>query len=139
MDWSNVFVAGGSVLACLMPVSAISDLIQFYHYQAYPFNDIDLFIYGLTVKEANEKIKQIYKQIVNTTPSSFAVRSGRTITIVSGFPRRHVQIVLRLYKSPAGIFYLFVLSVSVFVFVFICFVFICFVFPTFRYRNSDGI
>lgn len=31
------------------------------------------------------------------------MRTGRTITFVSPFPHRHVQIILRLYKSPAEV------------------------------------
>jgi hypothetical protein len=35
--------------------------------------------------------------------NAIAFRSTHAITIISEFPYRHIQIVLRLYKSPAEI------------------------------------
>jgi hypothetical protein len=31
------------------------------------------------------------------------VRTGNAVTVLAGFPHRHVQIVLRIYKSPAEV------------------------------------
>ena len=57
-DWSNVFAAGGSVLACLSPLpdSVVKQgskraIRKYYHREAYPSSDIDLFLYGLTPAE----------------------------------------------------------------------------------------
>ena len=53
MDWSNVFVAGGSVLSALTQdlgqQSATGD-------SGFRTSDIDLFLYGLSEEEANEKV-----------------------------------------------------------------------------------
>ena len=49
MNWSNVFAAGGSVLACLSNPSMEN---------SFKGSDIDLFIYGFnTDEEANEKVR----------------------------------------------------------------------------------
>ena len=103
MDWNNVFLAGGSVLACLQPTPSI-DLIEYFHRSPYKCSDLDLFIYGLNVHDANLKLIQIYDAIRRSTNGKLvAFRTLHTITIASDFPLRHIQIVLRLYKSPAEI------------------------------------
>lgn len=131
-DWSNVFMAGGGVLACLasserddsMPADAVA--------RDYDDSDIDLFIYGITSKdEATRCVKRICDQIAAATATATAkddskpllVRTARTVTIVRKlrppvaplvidnsqnaecfrYPLRHVQIILRLYRSPAEI------------------------------------
>ena len=67
LDWSNVFAAGGSVLACLQPVPASHNannpsIRNYYHKEAYKNSDIDLFIYGIHEEEANKKMTHISKQ-----------------------------------------------------------------------------
>lgn len=50
-DWSNIVVAGGSVLACLttFPRNMTNiELNEFYHSSAYNESDIDVFLYGLS-------------------------------------------------------------------------------------------
>ncbi|PRP82161.1 hypothetical protein PROFUN_10432 [Planoprotostelium fungivorum] len=103
LNWNNVLVAGGSVMACLAPAPP-GNLKSYYHSYAYRSSDIDMFIYGLSVQEANAKLLEIYSQLTNNSVSgSVAFRSKHTITIASGYPQRHIQIVLRLYKSPAEV------------------------------------
>eukprot|EP01116_Phalansterium_solitarium_P024420 TRINITY_DN8953_c1_g1_i2.p1 TRINITY_DN8953_c1_g1~~TRINITY_DN8953_c1_g1_i2.p1 ORF type:complete len:876 (-),score=253.81 TRINITY_DN8953_c1_g1_i2:67-2694(-) len=103
LNWNNVFAAGGSVLASLMPAPA-TDLSTYFHLMAYRSSDIDLFIYGLTPQEAADKIREIYHAVQRTQKGKLlAVRTSHALSIVSEFPRRHIQIVLRLYKSPAEI------------------------------------
>jgi hypothetical protein len=56
-DWSNVIAAGGSVQACLMPLpkSATTGskraMRKYFHDNAFPSSDVDIFLYGLTVEE----------------------------------------------------------------------------------------
>ncbi|KAF7978397.1 hypothetical protein HWV62_795 [Athelia sp. TMB] len=61
--WGNVIAAGGSVLACLSPLPDAVDSVQdvlskyralrrYYHTVAYPSSDIDLFLWGMTPKQA---------------------------------------------------------------------------------------
>ncbi|GMF81569.1 unnamed protein product [Aspergillus oryzae] len=100
MDWNNVVVAGSAVVTCLMPVpeqyrGSKRALRQFYHDKYAPASDVDLFLYGLTEEQAIEKIKQIEDKIKNAILyETTTIRTKNTITIVSQYPTRHVQIVL---------------------------------------------
>ena len=66
LDWNNVVAAGGSVLACLLPVPDASKtskrtLRKYFHTAAFPTSDIDLFLYGLTPEQAEAKIIAIFQ------------------------------------------------------------------------------
>src|SRR6266516_1181422 len=79
-------------------------LRQYYHEQLAPASDVDLFIYGLDEKQAIEKIKQIETKVRDSIfQETTTIRTKNAITIASAYPTRHVQIVLRLYKSVSEI------------------------------------
>ena len=105
LDWSNVVAAGSSVVNTLLPVPAEFNgtkrkLREYYHEKFCPASDVDLFLYGLTHEEAVEKIKEIEKAIRDAILTEVTVvRTKYAITIASQYPTRHVQIVLRVYKS----------------------------------------
>lgn len=103
MDWSNVFCAGGAVLACVVPQQG----------GVFRGSDIDLWIYGFKEdEEANEKVKHIHSVISrNTASRGQVVRTNRAITILGEYPYRHVQIILRYRHQTA--FLLFGRSPSV--------------------------
>lgn len=111
--WSNVMVAGGSVLACLLPLPAKVKEQQskralrkwFHEDVTWATSDVDLFLYGLnSPEEAEKKCIQIYEAIRDAVPWDVTcVRTKHAITIHSQFPYRSVQIVLRLYASPAEV------------------------------------
>ena len=66
LDWNNVVVAGGSVLACLLPVpdpnkTSKRTLRKYFHSTAFPTSDVDLFLYGLTPEQAEAKIIAIFQ------------------------------------------------------------------------------
>ncbi|KAB8346271.1 hypothetical protein FH972_023315 [Carpinus fangiana] len=109
MDWSNVVAAGSAVVTPLMPVPekfASSKRAQraWYHEHVAPASDVDLFLYGLSEDEAVEKIKQIERCVRDSVlQETTTVRTKNAITIVSHYPVRHVQIVLRIYKSVSEI------------------------------------
>ncbi|KAF1828832.1 ankyrin [Decorospora gaudefroyi] len=109
MDWSNVVVAGSAVVTSLLPVpekynSSKRALREYYHQQLAPASDVDLFLYDLTEEQAIEKIKQIEQCIKDSTLSeTTTVRTKNAITIASQYPTRHVQIVLRIYRSISEI------------------------------------
>ncbi|KAK2836870.1 hypothetical protein FQN49_006637, partial [Arthroderma sp. PD_2] len=109
LDWSNVVAAGSSVASALLTVpkehgETKRQLRHFYHQVFAPASDVDLFIYGLNEEQALEKIKQIEQRIRDSILyETTTVRTKHTITIVSQYPTRHVQIVLRLYKSVSEI------------------------------------
>lgn len=89
MDWNNMIVAGGSVLA-LKTLSEINDN---------DFNDFDIFLYGLNDRSYNKKVIEIYnsfKQICND--DIVCVRTKRTITfVIQG--QRHIQIIIKKYDD----------------------------------------
>ncbi|RYP71433.1 hypothetical protein DL771_004800 [Monosporascus sp. 5C6A] len=109
MDWSNVVAAGSSVVNTLLPVPDIyrrskRALRQYYHEKFCPASDVDLFLYGLTEDQAIEKIKDIESRVRDAILSeTTVVRTKNAITICSQYPTRHIQIVLRVYKSVSEI------------------------------------
>jgi ankyrin repeat protein len=109
LDWSNVVAAGSSVATPLMAVpeehaGSKRALRKYYHETFAPASDVDLFLYGLTEEEAIEKIKQIEAKVKDSIlQETTTIRTKHAITIVSKYPVRHVQIVLRIYKSISEI------------------------------------
>ncbi|KAG9249517.1 uncharacterized protein F5Z01DRAFT_669023 [Emericellopsis atlantica] len=109
MDWSNVVAAGSSVINTLLPVpkeytTTKRKLREYYHEKFCPASDVDLFLYGLNHEQAIEKIKQIEQSIRDALLNEVTVvRTKYAITIASQYPVRHVQIVLRVYKSISEI------------------------------------
>lgn len=58
IDWSNVVAAGGSVLACLTPLSEAQKatrrtIRKYYLSQAFSTSDIDLFLWGLNKEQVH--------------------------------------------------------------------------------------
>ncbi|KAA1479103.1 ankyrin [Dentipellis sp. KUC8613] len=108
-DWNNVVAAGGSVLACMTPVPDVAkaskrSMRKYFHEAAYPTSDIDLFLWGMTPEQAENKIRAIYDAVRDSVPWDVTcVRTKHTVSIHSQYPYRSVQIVLRLYQSPAEI------------------------------------
>jgi ankyrin repeat protein len=109
MDWSNVVVAGSAVVTSLLPVpekynASRRALREYYHQQLAPASDVDLFLYDLTEEQAVEKIKQIEQRIKDSIlTETTSIRTKNAITIASQYPTRHVQIVLRIYRSISEI------------------------------------
>lgn len=105
LDWSNVVAAGSSVVNCLLPVPEEFNinkrkLREYYHEKFCPASDVDLFLYGLTHDEAIEKMKQIEQAVRDSVLQEITVvRTKYAVTIASQYPVRHIQIVLRVYKS----------------------------------------
>ncbi|CAK7202192.1 hypothetical protein SEUCBS139899_004914 [Sporothrix eucalyptigena] len=109
IGWDNVVAAGSSVVNCLLPVpeeysKSRRSLREYYHEKFCPASDVDLFLYGLTEEQAVEKIKEIESSIRDSIlAETTTVRTKHAITICSEYPTRHVQIVLRIYKSVSEI------------------------------------
>eukprot|EP01133_Synstelium_polycarpum_P020953 gene20953-25153_t len=91
-NWNNIFVAGGAVLGCLL-----SKPIGFEK------SDIDLFMYGLDDKAATARLVTIYNFLKTLSPNVQTVRTKYAVTFLNAYPFRNVQVVLRLYKSPAEV------------------------------------
>lgn len=108
MNWDNVLIAGGAILSLLSVVPAknkISDeTVKEWYKKEGNFGDIDIFLYGLTERQATKKIFEIYESIKNVIPKDIlCVRGPRAITFVMGNPYRHIQIVLRNFKTMAEV------------------------------------
>lgn len=97
LDWNNLFAAGGAVLQNLVTDND----------RGYQGTDIDLFLYDLSDEEANNKVRHIYQVIKQNTKAVgeevTVIRTKNAITFINAYPYRHIQIVLRLYKSPAEV------------------------------------
>lgn len=95
----NVCVAGGAVLQMFQGSFSTHNLKTYQ--PPVPPGDIDVFVWGLTEKEANAKVKQIIK-----TLKTFKVRScnftGNAYTCILG-KGIVLQVVCRLYGSPSEI------------------------------------
>ncbi|KAF2226404.1 hypothetical protein BDZ85DRAFT_287453 [Elsinoe ampelina] len=99
MDWSNVVCAGSAVYT-----DSKRSMREYYHEIVAPASDVDLFLYDLTEEQAVEKIKQIEKCVKDSIlTETTTIRTKNAITIASQHPTRHVQIVLRIYKSISEI------------------------------------
>ena len=83
-NWNNVLWAGGYLVNLLL------------HY-AFNRSDLDLFIYGLSEEEANNKIEEI---LLYFGPKSIT-RTAHALTFTAKYLK--IQIILRLYKTQAEI------------------------------------
>lgn len=107
LNWDNVVAADSAVVTPLIPLperyrKSKRALRQYYHDEFAPASDVDLFLSGLTDDEAIEKIKHIEETIKNSIlHETTTVRTRHAITIASQYPTRHVQVVLRIYRSVA--------------------------------------
>ncbi|ORZ31172.1 hypothetical protein BCR44DRAFT_1276921 [Catenaria anguillulae PL171] len=94
----------GSVQACLThldPSTSYGDRRD-YFLEKHAAADIDLFLYGLDEEAAKKKMEEIYDQITDAVPFEMvAIRTTHSVSICAQFPYRHIQIILRLYASPA--------------------------------------
>ncbi|KAJ6532756.1 hypothetical protein DFH09DRAFT_133862 [Mycena vulgaris] len=77
-------------------------------------SDIDIYVYGLTPGEANEKIKHLFDTFRANLPAgapTLVVRNCTTITFYARYPLRRIQIVLKLAESPKSVLLNFDLDV----------------------------
>ena len=102
LDWNNVFMAGGIVLTTLLHIAPSSD-----DDRRIKDPDIDLYIYGLGPEDANSKVQHIYDIWCRNLPSDalrqLVVKNAKTINLLTAYPNRRVQIVLKLLPSPTDI------------------------------------
>ena len=102
LNWDHVFIAGGVVLITLLATDPTKDSSR-----KTRDSDIDVYLYGLTPLEANEKVKEIYQVWSSNLPASnrqkLVVKNAKTITFIPSYPHRRIQIVLRLVPSPISV------------------------------------
>lgn len=106
MNWDNVVAAELSVVNCLLPVpepfkQTKRTLREYYHEKFCPASDVDLFLYGLSLDQAIEKIKQIERAIKDALLNEVTVvRTKYAITIASQYPVCHIQVCDPLIHTP---------------------------------------
>lgn len=89
MDWNNMIVAGGSILGLLTKENIENK----------DFGDFDIFLYGLTEREYNSKIIEIYNNFKKVQQDFLCIRSLRAITFIFGPMKRYIQVILKSYDS----------------------------------------
>ncbi|KAI1271374.1 ankyrin repeat protein [Xylaria sp. FL0933] len=117
-DWSNIVVAGSAALLPLLSRRkdvvirgdpAVEDPLETYFQTVARASDIDIFFYGLDDEDAAIGRIIELEAIVRRNQRLFSgkglsLRSRNAITFISPkWPYRHVQIILRLYKSISEI------------------------------------
>ncbi|CAG8732779.1 17904_t:CDS:2, partial [Cetraspora pellucida] len=109
LDWNNVIVSGGSILACLLPLPAKDQnnpyKIRKHYNDTFASSDIDIHFYGIDEEAAKKKMLHIYETVCRNVPFKvICVRGKNCVNIVSQYPYRHIQIVLKIFKTPAELF-----------------------------------
>jgi hypothetical protein len=103
LDIPNVVIAGSKAL----------EIVSHYKIDA---SDIDLFIWGVSAEEANDRVKRIQQVVYNNDykdsrfQTGSGIHTGNAITFFNGYSA--VQVVLRIYKSPAEIIHGFDIQAS---------------------------
>ncbi|KAE8232746.1 hypothetical protein CF326_g2218 [Tilletia indica] len=103
LDWANIFIAGGSVLAAVTATETED------FFKRLRSSDVDIFLYGLDGHQALGKLCHITEVLRANIPAfdqTYVVeRSVGAITFAPGLGSegRKVQVVLRLSANPAAI------------------------------------
>lgn len=97
INWKNVLVVGGSVLKSLRHQK--TGPTEEHLLGRYDNSDIDIYIYGLTTKEATAKVVEIYNAVKEAWKESPVAifKTANTITLVGDVKFRPIQIILRYY------------------------------------------
>ncbi|KAJ7642543.1 hypothetical protein B0H17DRAFT_1216406 [Mycena rosella] len=72
LNWNNIVTAGSAVVTCLTLLSDEAKVSKRSTYEevlslaAYPTSDVNLFLWGLTPEQAEEKITKIYKAVCDS-------------------------------------------------------------------------
>ena len=101
LDWSNCLVAGGMALTTLLHTDPSKD-----DDRAVRDPDIDIYIYGLSPEAANRKVEEIHDIWVRSLPATaqrLVIKSTKTISLLSSYPHRRLQIVLKLLATPTDV------------------------------------
>ncbi|RPB01905.1 hypothetical protein L873DRAFT_1802733 [Choiromyces venosus 120613-1] len=99
LDWNNIIIAGGMVLATMQCLSEEDDT-------KFIGSDIDLWIYGLNPEEANKKIREIYNvwwRNLGPERKIYLMKNAKTLTLMSNYPERRIQIILKMAKSETEV------------------------------------
>uniref|UniRef100_A0A6B2L3I9 Uncharacterized protein n=1 Tax=Arcella intermedia TaxID=1963864 RepID=A0A6B2L3I9_9EUKA len=104
-QWDNMCIMGSAVVASCLPLpqeySSSPELAaKFYHDMAYKSSDIDVYFYGLTTMQFANKLVQFHDYLKKLFGNSLLVyKTLHTITFVTQYPTRHIQVVLGNWLS----------------------------------------
>lgn len=102
LDWTNVMLAGGMALTTLLHVDPEKD-----NDRSIQDPDLDLYVYGVGPEEANAKVEQIHdtwaSNLPQTEEGNLVVKNAKTINLISSYPNRRIQIVLKLLPTPTDV------------------------------------
>jgi hypothetical protein len=103
LNWNNVLVVGGSVLKSIRQETTPPQTTNYYSRRDNA-SDIDIYLYGLTKKEAQAKVEEIFNSIQSCWKEKIGIfKTANTITLVSTSNFRNIQIILSTYASPLEI------------------------------------
>ena len=108
IDMSQCFIAGGSVLGCLLP-SLDNDAAG-----GFGSSDVDIFVYGVDIAGAQTRLIEVISAVAANRsriaanksmepPKNVIVVSNHCVTLVGFGDFRPIQFILRVYRSPAEI------------------------------------
>jgi hypothetical protein len=121
-NWKNVVVAGGSIVRCVLDEKASTNQKEYYSSSdeedfhisdnifkykgniessikpSFEYTDIDLFLYGVTEKEANQKLIEIFNHL-KPKGDVFVLRTDSSFTFNLGNEYPRVQVILRKLPS----------------------------------------
>ncbi len=102
LDWTNLLLAGGMALTTLLHVDPKRDTTP-----SVQDPDLDIYVYGLGPEDANRKAEKIHDTWVRNLPAStgerLVVKNAKTINLLTSYPNRRIQIVLKLLPTPTDI------------------------------------
>ncbi|KAJ7153736.1 hypothetical protein C8R46DRAFT_1042117 [Mycena filopes] len=104
LDWNNLFVAGGIVVATLISVDRFGNSQNLAN--QWKLSDIDIYIHGLSPHDANRKVEHIFSVFRSNIPihmHTLVVRNSKTITFYAAYPLRRIQIILKLIANPRDV------------------------------------
>ena len=105
--WENMLIVGGAVCNCLLlvPKAYQANVGHYYHDVAYKTSDIDIYFYGLSCTQFTNKLIQLYGYLCRKNPgkSVLVFKTPHTFTFVTGYPQRHIQVVLGKWDTKEQI------------------------------------
>lgn len=101
LSYQNTAVAGGMVLTALLHVDPARDQDK-----RVQDPDLDLYIYGLSPAETEEKvfeIERVWRRNLPVNSPTLVTRNNRTITFISSYPNRRLQVILKTLPNLTAV------------------------------------
>ncbi len=92
-EWDNTLIIGGTMVACGQDIPVENStspeaVADYYHHQAYPGSDIDIYLYGLDEKGFRDKVMTLWRHLLKVHNGKVSLlRTTFTLTFVTQFPK----------------------------------------------------